>query len=101
MINMNIKNNERYKDFVYLSTPKAFNELFTGYNYSLVQLHDISNYGTEDQPIIAGFSGVFSWIENGLISLDGDSYDEHMIVVGYKEFMCDNTIALDILVKEW
>lgn len=78
-----------------------FKKLFTGKNYYLVQLFDIHNYGTEDNPIITGFAGTFKWVDDVLVALDGDSYDDDMVVVGYQEFVNNNEPALNILVEEW
>lgn len=97
---------KRYRDlgFVFPNSnffSNKFNKLFEGKNYPLVQLFDIYNYGTEDNPIITGFAGVFKWIDNTLIPLDGDSYDDDMVVIGYQKFVNNNEPALNILVKEW
>ena len=84
----------RYQDFIEIE-PTSFNILFKNRSYETVQLHDITPLdGMNDVP---GFVGSFSWSENKLIPLDGDSYYSEMLVYGYKE---TNGI-LDILVKDW
>lgn len=95
-----VSNDARYKDFIFLEEPTEFNktDLFSD-KYAEIQLKDVSKIpGYQD---VIGFCGVFK-IENGeIISLDGDSYDPQMIVVGYQEFMHDGKTCLDLLTIGW
>ncbi|WP_027438732.1 hypothetical protein [Lachnospira multipara] len=95
-----VSNIDRYEDFIFLEKPIEFNKtnLFSD-KYAEIQLHDVSKIpGWSD---ILGFCGVFK-IENEKIkSLDYDSYDPEMIVVGYQEFIHDNETCLDLLTIGW
>lgn len=97
---LRISSNDRYKNFTFLEKPTEFNktDLFSD-KYAIIQLHDVSKIpGLSD---VIGFCGVFK-IENGkIISLDYDSYDPQMIVVGYQEFTHDNETCLDLLTIGW
>lgn len=84
----------KYQDFIEIE-PTPFNILFKDKNYETVQLHDLTPLN--DRSDVLGFVGSFSWNENKLTPLDGDSYYSEMLVYGYKE--TDET--LDILVKDW
>lgn len=97
----NMKMDERYKNFTFLEDPVPFDKLFDGKDYNLVQLHDVSNYGSEDEPVVVGFVGAFKWIAGIISPLDGDTYFKDMEVLGYHEFNCEGEIALDILVEDW
>ena len=95
-----VSNNDRYKDFTFLEKPTEFDktDLFSD-KYAEIQLHD--GKGIPGYPDVVGFCGVFK-IENGEInSLDGDSYDPKMIVVGYQEFTHDGKTCLDLLTIGW
>lgn len=103
-----LKKSERYSDFTLLNAPVEFCKFAEGKNYPVVQVHDatpissITNKGTsEENPEIIGFCGAFSWINGKLDSLDGDTYSEHMPVLGYSEFEIDEKVCLDILVSDW
>ncbi len=96
-----LKTIDRYKNFTFFEDPVPFNEFFQGENYSLVQLHDIFNCGSVDQPEIIGFAGIFKWVGDILTSLDGDTYYDDMLVVGYNTFDTDEGTGLDILVEDW
>ena len=85
---------ERYKDFTLLSNPIPFYDWADGEDFELVQLHSLMPSGEND---IVGFCGIFSWKNNKLKNLDGDSYDEKMLVYGYHLFE-DNKV--DILVGD-
>jgi hypothetical protein len=91
-----VLNTDGYKNFVFLEKPIEFNktDLFSD-KYAVIQLHDVSKI--PGWSTILGFCGVFK-IENEKIkSLDYDSYDPEMIVVGYQEFIHDNKTCLDLL----
>lgn len=99
---------ERYKDFTYLDKPEKFCELMANKNYDTVQVHTAAP--AEDNDIV-GFCGSFSWKDNVLKSLDGDSYNQNMLVYGYSEFTSSKVVdekcvndekCLDILVdNDW
>ena len=93
-----IKEYERYKNFTILDKPVKFRELFHGKDIETVQLHSIEviNIGFNVKGII-GFSGVFSWKNDTIESIDHDSYTDMMLVYGYEL----NNDILDILVKDW
>ena len=96
-----LKTIDRYKNFTFLEDPVPFNEFFQGENYSLVQLHDIHNCGSVDQPEIVGFAGAFQWVGDILTPLDGDTYYDDMLITGYNKFDYKGDTGLDILVEEW
>lgn len=91
--------NERYADFKILDTPVPFAEWAKGKNYPTVQVHDTTVYKWDGGADIYGFVGVFERRNNLLASLDGDTYNPDMPVIGYEEF----EDGVDILVKagEW
>lgn len=91
--------NERYSDFTLLDSPVPFSEWAKDKNYPTVQVHDTTVYEWDGGTDIVGFAGVFAWEDNRLTSLDGDTYNPDMPVIGYEEF--DG--GVDILVKggEW
>jgi len=90
-----VKKNERYKDFIFFDNPIPFSELYKNVNLPLVQVHDIEY---EKHIGLAGFCGSFSWADNNITSLDGDTYCPEMLVYGYKEFAGkDGEKGLDIL----
>ena len=94
-----IKNNDRYKDFTLLETPVRFKDMQADNDIQVVQLHSIESCGEND---IVGFCGAFSWINNTLASLDGDSYSDETLVYGYDWFKnMSGDRCLDILVEEW
>lgn len=74
---------ERYKDFILFKTPIPFNEWQKNKDIKCVQLHSIEvdriNY-----KYILGFCGQFAWENNQVHSLDGDSYNESVLVYGYQ-----------------
>lgn len=86
----------RYKDFTIVEKPIKFKDMFAGQNIDLVQLH--STEVVFDT--IVGFCGVFQWRDNKLLPLDGDSYSENVIVLGYDWFENNGKKCLDILVGD-
>lgn len=90
-----IKTDDRYKDFVIFDEPKPFCELFTE-DIPVVQTHSTQVY----KGIILGFCGTFSWKNHQIKSLDGDSYNEKMLVLGYEWFKTGKKNCLDILVGD-
>ena len=91
--------NERYSSFTLLDVPVPLSEWAKDKDYPTVQLHDTTVYKWDDGADVVGFAGVFAWEDNQLTSLDGDTYNPDMPVIGYEEF--DG--GVDILVKggEW
>lgn len=99
MDDKSLKNNPRYKDFIFLPEPIPFNEYFKDKSYHIVQIHDLTPVGSDD---IVGFAGVCRWHNGNLMSIDGDSYTKSMKVYGFKEFRNkDNEICLDVLSYDW
>lgn len=97
-----IKNSNKYSDFILLNKPASFKELFNDEKFDCVQLHStqIVSYDNDTKDII-GFCGAFSWIDNVVKSLDGDSYNDNFIVVGYKKFESqDGDKCIDVLVGD-
>ena len=94
-----LKESERYKGFTLLEKPEPFNKHFAGKSYPIVQVHSTEIFevssGKKD---IVGFYGQFEWKNNKITPLDGDSYSETMLVLGYEEFDCDEGKGIDILV---
>lgn len=83
---------DRYYDFAFLPTPVAFSEAWEGKKEDLVHVHS-----TE-----CGFCGAFAWDGENLTSIDGDSYNPNMKVIGYSYFNTDDGEYLDILVgNDW
>lgn len=94
-----LKNNERYNDFTLFETPVRFKDMQANIDIKEVQLHSVELCGEND---IVGFCGAFSWVNNILTPLDGDSYSENTLVYGYSWFEdADGNKCLDILVGEW
>lgn len=96
-----ISNSERYKDFTLLDKPGSFCCLFADCDIHVVQLHSTEGYETPEGSDIVGFCGAFQWIGNKLTPLDGDSYSETVLVLGYKWFSDkEQNLCLDILVGD-
>ena len=94
-----IRKDERYKDFKILPYPMSFDVLFERDNIPVVQVHSV-HMVLED--VILGFCGQFKWEGKKLTSLDGDSYNEQMTVLGFNWFDYDGEKCLDILVdNDW
>lgn len=75
-----INSNSRYKNFTLLDSPVAFKDFDCGDIVDIVQVHSV-------QPVlddIVGFMGAFAFRYGEIISLDGDSYFENMLVYGYE-----------------
>ncbi len=78
----------RFKDYTILDTPQKFSELFHDQDYVIVELENTIKL-VADEKILYGngrFQGSFMWINNEIMSLDGDSYELDMTVYGYMEF---------------
>lgn len=88
MINTELKKilETKYASFNLLDEPVPFDILMKDKDFKRIQV-----YSTEivDENEIVGFCGVFSWKDNKLEPLDGDSYNSHMTVYGYEEWSCD------------
>lgn len=94
-----VTSNKRYEGFTLLSHPTPFKNtpLFSD-KYDLIQIHSTQPISKND---IVGFCGV-CWVkDNHVVGLDGDSYSDNMIVVGYSEFLDDGELCLDLLVSDW
>ena len=87
--------NERYSNFKILDTPVPFAEWAKDKDFPTVQVHDTTLYKFAYGTDIVGFVGVFEWKDNVLTSLDGDTYNPDMPVIGYEEF----EDGVDILVE--
>ena len=87
--------NERYSNFKILDTPVPFAEWAKDKDWPTVQVHDTTLYKFDYGTDIVGFVGVFEWKDNVLTSLDGDTYNPDMPVIGYEEF----EDGVDILVE--
>ena len=102
-----LKNSYRYSHFTLLDDTVPFNELFKDQNFDLVQVHSTELIGsnTNSDKDIVGFCGIFEWKNNTLKSLDGDSYNESMNVIGYETITNEKeniTAGIDILVgNDW
>ncbi len=92
-----LKNLERYKDFTLLDEAVAFNKFFADEDIPMVQIHDTTTIGSDHDDIL-GFCGVFTWKNNKIQALDGDTYTTDMQVIGYNWFGSDGHKFLDILV---
>lgn len=79
--------NERYAecDLTFLDSPVPFCKMFKDKSYDMVQVYSsqVIDFGDGKKNIV-GFSGVFKWEDNKLISLDGDTYSEKYEVIGYE-----------------
>ena len=89
---------DRYKDFTLLDPAQSFKVMFKGKTIPLVQVHSLISCGGD----IVGFCGVFRWDNDILTPLDGDSYNDKMMVYGYKWFKNPDTQeeCLDVLVND-
>ena len=76
------KKTDRYKDYTVCENPRPFSEMFKDKDFSRVQVH--SNQVVEPINDIVGFCGAFAWEDNVIRSLDGDSYNKDMLVLGYE-----------------
>ena len=93
---------KEFNDFKYLEKPQCFCSLFFGKDLPLVQLYDstIVPAGSLEFPI--GFAGSFKWEHNKTVPLDGDSYDERMLVYATREWENNGKKGIDILVEgDW
>lgn len=92
---------ERYRGFSLLDKPDRFCRLFADKDIRVVRLHSTDIYDAPDSPHIVGFCGVFQWMGKELKPLDGDSYSENTLVLGYHWFFDQESgLCLDILVGD-
>ncbi len=98
-----IEKEERYKDFTFLEKPMPFNIVFKNTDISTVQVHSSQIIEQDDYVGLVGFCGVFSWKDNKLTPLDGDSYNEKMSILGFSWFKDDKgNRCLDVLAgNDW
>lgn len=80
-----IREIERYNGFALLDTPQKFNEMFKNKDFNAVQTFSITKTVLGDL-LDVGFCGQFKWENNTLTPLDGDSYNEEVLVMGYEEW---------------
>ena len=93
-----IESDKRYNDFTIVDDPVRFTEMFAGQDISYVEVFSIWNLSGEP----AGyFCGAFQWKDNDIISLDGDSYEDDMVVYAYKWIPDGEDNALLICVYDW
>lgn len=78
----------RFKDYTILDTPQKFSELFRNQDYLIVELVNTIKLVVDEKVLYGNgrFEGSFMWINNEIMSLDGDSYDPDMTIYGYMEF---------------
>ena len=97
-----LQSNRKYQGFKFLSEPTSFKKLFAKTDIPVVNIYDCGLI-EKDQPLfgnaIIGFVGGFSWLGGNRISLDGDSYDDPL-VLGYKWYYRRNVRCLSILVVD-
>ena len=96
-----IKDDKRYRNFIFLEKPMLFRELYKGMELPLVQVHDI-----EWEPGMkgfVGFCGAFSWKDGVMTPKDHDTYNEDMLVYGCHEFETEDGVkGLDVLTNhDW
>lgn len=103
-----LQNSDRYEGFDVLEKPIPFREFAEkfaeGTDIELIQLHDTTPVSEKYPNEIVGFCGVCAWKDGALVSLDGDSYSDEMLVYGYEWFTNEGEgieKGLDLLVKEW
>ena len=78
-----LTSDERYSDFTLLDDPVRFDQFFADQHIQLVQVHSTQ---IVHEKYIVGFCGQFAWKDNVLISIDGDTYNPGMTVLGYDWF---------------
>lgn len=82
---------ERYESYEKIE-PVKFSEAFKNQDATWVQVHQMDT----------GFVGTFCWKNNEIVSLDGDDYEEDMLIYGYQWFKNrGGSSCLDILVDKW
>lgn len=98
-----VRKSDRYSDFSIVEVPKKFKEMFLNQDIPYVQVHSVQTYEVGSKSDIIGFCGSFTWMKNELDSLDGDSYNENMLVLGYQWFTDERgNKCLDVLVgNDW
>ena len=69
--------NKSFEDFKILDKPVEFCQFFKDQNLDIVQVYSKINTGD----II--FCGIFEWSNNQAFSLDGDNFNERMLIYGY------------------
>ncbi len=75
----------RYKNFTLLDESKPFNEFFKNQSFDCVQVHCVTPLDNHPDDVY-GWCGSFAWNNNTLKPLDGDSYNEKVMILGYTEF---------------
>lgn len=80
-----IKGNELYEDFTIVDDPIPFKEMYAGRDISRVELYSTQVFTVDGKDHIMGFCGVFEWKDGEVHPLDGDSYSDSVLVLGYDE----------------
>ena len=86
----------KYKDFTVLQKATPFNEFYKDVDIPEVSVHSLQVAGDD----IVGFCGWFKWINNELISGDGDSYNSKMKVIAYKKYRLEGEDRIAIIVGD-
>lgn len=75
----------RYEGFTLLDESTPFNEFFKDQSFDCVQVHCVTPLKNHPDDVY-GWCGSFAWDNNTLKPLDGDSYNQKAMVLGYMEF---------------
>lgn len=96
-------NSKRYQHFdLILDNPQSFDVLFQNQNFNSVHVHDTTIIESQTYSDIIGYCGEFSWENNILQSLDGDTYNKNMTILGYNKYTIGTKTGLEILVgNDW
>lgn len=87
----------RYQGFTFPLVPiRPFVKIAKQMNIDVVQVHCFDRSTLDN----LGFVGAFSWKNQTIIPLDGDSYSKETLVYGYKFSKEKDKIILDIIVDE-
>ncbi len=72
-----------YEMFTFFEYPEivSFNDFFRNKDFQFVQVYNFSKATKSGMTMV--YRGVFSWKNNEIISLDGNSYDKKMNLCGF------------------
>ena len=92
-----------YTHFTFVNKPIPFNDMYRDNDIEIVELVSAGTYELKGEKGIVGFCGKFKWLSNKIISLDYDTYNEDMLVLGYHWFKNKEDIdCLSLLVgNDW
>lgn len=93
----NLKNHDRYKDFIFFDKEVKFSDFFKDKTIEMIKVHDVTPIF--DNADIIGYAGEFHWENNEITPLDGDSYNQDMHIWGYHEL--DPNGYIEILTEDW